>query len=483
MKNFSPTSEQQAALDAFQTGQNMVIEAGAGTGKTSTLRLLGESTDKKGLFVAYNKSVQTDAEASFPANVHCRTAHSLAYGGMMNKVENGKAIMEKLRNTQRVTSREVVAVLGIPSAGFQISSDHKLEAWIIARSAMEAVASFCNSANDEITVYNIKKIENVKDHAAYARYVLSYAQKAWADLQDPHGKLKFSHGHYLKIWALTNPRLNFDFIMLDEAQDANPVIAKIVESQTHAQQIMVGDRCQAIYGWNGAIDAMTNFSTERRLMLTQSFRFGDAVAEVANRFLAALEAPLRLTGTDSIDSKVESLTDPDVILCRTNAAVIQYAMEYQEQGKRVAIVGGTGAIESFVRGAEALMSGKKSSHSDLVAFKNWGEVIEYSESDEGRDLRIMVKLIQTYGVEAIMDVCITSVDEKDADLIVSTAHKAKGREWNGVRIGSDFKAPEEEQKLSDAEMMLLYVAVTRARLTLDYTAIDWIDRLLTAEVI
>jgi superfamily II DNA/RNA helicase len=29
-----PTSEQQACLDAFSTGENMVIEAGAGSGKT-----------------------------------------------------------------------------------------------------------------------------------------------------------------------------------------------------------------------------------------------------------------------------------------------------------------------------------------------------------------------------------------------------------------------------------------------------------------
>ena len=33
------TQEQSAALEAFGTGQDVVITAGAGTGKTSTLRL------------------------------------------------------------------------------------------------------------------------------------------------------------------------------------------------------------------------------------------------------------------------------------------------------------------------------------------------------------------------------------------------------------------------------------------------------------
>jgi superfamily I DNA/RNA helicase len=46
----TPTGEQQAAVDAFATGATVVIEAGAGTGKTSTLRLLAAARPQaKGL--------------------------------------------------------------------------------------------------------------------------------------------------------------------------------------------------------------------------------------------------------------------------------------------------------------------------------------------------------------------------------------------------------------------------------------------------
>lgn len=38
--SFTPTAEQEQALTAFATGRSLVIEAGAGTGKTATLRLL-----------------------------------------------------------------------------------------------------------------------------------------------------------------------------------------------------------------------------------------------------------------------------------------------------------------------------------------------------------------------------------------------------------------------------------------------------------
>ncbi|MGW7291734.1 3'-5' exonuclease [Streptomyces xiamenensis] len=69
-----------------------------------------------------------------------------------------------------------------------------------------------------------------------------------------------------------------------------------------------------------------------------------------------------------------------------------------------------------------------------------------------------------------------------ADITISTAHKAKGREWNTVRISSDF-APEDtcETDVSgqptaapiDAdEARLAYVAVTRARHHLDHRGLS-----------
>jgi len=225
---------------------------------------------------------------------------------------------------------------------------------------------------------------------------------------------------------------------------------------------------------------MSNFKAPHHLILSQSFRFGPAVAEQANKWLDLLEAPLRLSGFDQINSTVEPLSDPDAILCRTNATVIEYAMNFQEDGKKVAIVGGAQEIKAFAFGALDLMKGQTTSHPDLSAFANWGEVTEYAASDEGKDLKVMVNLINVYGVGTVLDVCNNSVDEASADLIVSTAHKAKGREWNKVRIGHDFKAPEKGGMPSRPDMMLIYVAVTRAKQVLDRTSLLWIEDLEVA---
>lgn len=74
--------------------------------------------------------------------------------------------------------------------------------------------------------------------------------RAWADLQDPdQGVVRFEHDHYLKMWALTEPKIDADFVFLDEAQDTNPVLENIfVAQRDHAQLVMVGDSAQAIYG-------------------------------------------------------------------------------------------------------------------------------------------------------------------------------------------------------------------------------------------
>lgn len=473
--DFAPTDEQQAILNAFATGENLVIEAGAGTGKTSTLRLLGESTDESGLYIAYNKAIQTDAASSFPSNVACRTAHSLAYGGMMQKPET-KALMTRL-NSPLVPYKEMMNILGITFYGFEVAPRKQIPGSALVRSTQEAVRRFCNSADDTVNAYHVPKLKGLEDahQGAYKEHVVRYARKAWEDINQPNGRLRFEHDHYLKIWALTKPQLRYDFILFDEAQDANPVIAKLVEDQTHAQQVMVGDRCQAIYGWRGAVDAMTEFDSEHRLSLSQSFRFGPAVADVANLFLNLLEAPLRLSGFEKIDSVVGRVADPDAILCRTNAMVIEQAMAAQEDDRKVAIVGGTGEIRKFVEAAQCLMRGEKTKYADLALFKDWIEVVDYVNSEEGSDLKVMVRMIENYGVEAILKVCRDSVSEEDADLIVSTAHKAKGREWNKVRIASDFRAPEEGEAPSRPELMLLYVSVTRAKLALDKTAISWVE--------
>ena len=80
MSTRRPTPEQVAAVDAFSRGDHLVPQAGTGTGKTTTLTLLGSSArQRRGCYLAFNKAIATEASSKFESNVACSTAHSLAF--------------------------------------------------------------------------------------------------------------------------------------------------------------------------------------------------------------------------------------------------------------------------------------------------------------------------------------------------------------------------------------------------------------------
>jgi len=232
--------------------------------------------------------------------------------------------------------------------------------------------------------------------------------------------------------------------------------------------ILVGDSAQQIYEWRGAINAMAAFPQAPRKFLSQSFRFGAAIAETANWVLETLEepTPLRLRGLESIPSELKVLDRPRAVLCRTNACAVAKLLEAISGDCKPFLVGGGADVIAFVRGAQELQEGKGTSHPELACFSSWPEVQEYSRLDEGEDLRLMVKLIDDFGSCTILSALQAMPKEEDADLVISTAHKSKGREWESVQLASDFPTV---SRCSDADRKLLYVAVTRAKIRLDIT--------------
>lgn len=472
-----PTEQQQAIINAAinnRWDRNLVIEAGAGTGKTSTLRMIGEAKpNERGLYVAYNKAIQLDAEGSFPGNVQCRTAHSLAYRTF------GRQFQHRLRGP-RITAKDAAKILGITR--YQEIDGRAIMPKHIARLVMDTVQRFCRSTADEIEQRHVPDVPGITEDGWYdvAAIILPLARKAWHDdLTQRDGRLRFTHDMYLKLWQLSQPRLGFDFILFDEAQDADPVIFDVIQRQTSSQLLPVGDRCQAIYGWRGAVDSMQQFAGER-LLLSQSFRFGPAIAEAANTWLDLIArnhmaTDLRLTGLESMTSRVEHLESPGAVLCRSNAQCVAEILEAVEGDRKAALVGGATEIRRMAEAAAGLMAGVGTDHPELFTFRSWREVEEFVEEESaGSDLKVLVKIVNRYGTEAIMSLADSVVDEEKADVTVSTAHKAKGREWDTVKIASDFREPDEDEVPTREESMLAYVAVTRARMILDDTGLAWV---------
>lgn len=213
-----PTEEQQRVIEAARSQQNMVVQAGAGAGKTSTLAMVGHALrEKKVAYIAYNKAIAVEAKGRFPSHVRCSTSHALASAYI-------KKYQRRLSNGQRQRAHEQARILDI-GATVELTSTVLLPR-DLARIVMETVKRYCQSDDDEIDQSHVPRqvgIDHADEHAYLTEIIVPYAQRAWSDIRNVEGHLQFDHDYYFKMWALTKPALGFDVVMLDEAQDTNPL--------------------------------------------------------------------------------------------------------------------------------------------------------------------------------------------------------------------------------------------------------------------
>lgn len=193
----TPTDEQQAIIDAYRTGSNLVIEAGAGTGKTTTLKMLGTATPgRAGIYVAYNRAIATDAKRTFPRSVHCSTAHSLAYAAV------GRTFRHRLSGP-RIPAARAAEILGI-NEPLPVTRGLILAPPQVARLVMEMVRRFCQSADPAPSGGHVPHKPGLDNPAALAvrrKALPPLAVQAWADLASTDGQLRFDHDVYLKAVA------------------------------------------------------------------------------------------------------------------------------------------------------------------------------------------------------------------------------------------------------------------------------------------
>ena len=275
-----PTEEQQAIISDYKNKDSIKINAFAGTGKTATLKMLGEDNLRdKFLFLAFNKAIATEAQRTFPQNVMASTVHSLAYRalkrfglikGIVNKKEFTDILIELLRTED-------------------------LEHILFIRDLFEL---YCYSFVDDINQSAIGTLIS-QDRAMAIRhgYLKPSIQTLVGEIKNIYNSLQDSkvmpHSFYLKLFANNLESFaplfrNYDAILIDEAQDLNPVQIKIFKELPIKKKVMVGDTHQSIYGWRKAVNAMNmpifrNFDT---YYLTESFRFqNNDIATYANNIL------------------------------------------------------------------------------------------------------------------------------------------------------------------------------------------------------
>ena len=456
----TPTKEQIAAINAFESGGRVIISAYAGAGKTSTLQLIAESTTRRGLYLAFNNATAVEAAERFPENMTCRTTHSQALTTVKNQFPNAKLFTS-------LTPRSLKSLHDLKSS---IIAGKEIDGLGFAFLLLLTVRSFCHSADTEILLDHVpedkgqlKKYEGLALRRAQ-QHIFKESVNLWKRMLDPSDLTPLGHDGYLKLWSLGCPILDFDFILLDEAQDTNPCVMKVLSEQS-CQVIYVGDPYQQIYEWRGAVNAMASVKAEKEARLSTTFRFGPELAEVATELLSNLNEKAPLTALATKSTRLVSEGEADVKIARKNATLIEQCLRHQEDGDRVAFVGVREDLQKLISSVYELKAERPAKHTDLAGFANWEEVVAHAQLDEGADLVAIVSLVQKFGEGRLYGALKEAVDEaSNPDIVLTSGHRSKGREWNKVEVCDDFgDLIDAKGRISYSGGRLFYVAITRAK--------------------
>lgn len=450
----------QQQENIFNSNESVIlIKAFAGSGKTTTLIEFSKRRPKnKFLYLAFNNSVVESAKGRFPTNVKIMTPHSLAYK------EFGAILNHKLEKDLKLVN--VINLLGLNRRNHE---DIKMAQIVL------------NAVNNYLSSSYLNLSDAIPFNSSFSRdSILANAEILWDNMLDNTNDFPSSHDAYLKLYQLSNPYLNYDYILYDEAQDANPVIVDIIEKQViklKTKLVIVGDKHQAIYSFRNAVNSLSKFKHDKEYNLNKSFRFGKNIAYGVNAILRVLKnETILIEGSEHPDLIVKAL-DRDkkmTIISRTNACLFLKAIEVIDKNKKIAFISGIHKYNFFkIRDVDHLYHNRRHRIQDahIREFDSYQSFILLAESTQDPEMLFLLKIVDKYHgkIEVLIDKINKSIVHQSlADVILTTAHKSKGLEFDNVFLCNDFtrfidkKGNLIKKNLKEEEINILYVAASRA---------------------
>lgn len=471
-------SDEQRAIIESPNRRLILVQAYSGCGKSTCLIGYAAARPKeKMLYLSFNKSVAEEAKKKFPSNVTCKTMNGLAYQDF------GKMFADRIGD--KITGSMFTCIL----SGIEKNESRRIA---LAHHGLATFEAYCNSADYEPGMQHISSdaLSAISMGLVDAEKIVSAAitilQEMLTGVDCP-----VSHSLYMKLYQLNTPDLPFDTILVDEAQDLNPVVLDILRKQS-ARIIMVGDPHQSIYAFRGSVNALEEGQDADYFWLTQTYRFGQNLADLATGVLQSFknaEKPLKGFGRDVYINDVETMTQEmqewrktPFHIQRTKAGIVETLVNYCNQEDRkdakIMLPGGSKSYGfNTLMDAYRLFS-KGESVGVLAAYKSWDQYCEVNELTLCPDAANTIRIVSRYkGMipRTLMELKKRETSSrKQASLIITTAHKSKGLEHPMVILGDDFQdinsLKADGITMSTQEINLMYVAMTRAEKAIHLSA-------------
>jgi superfamily I DNA/RNA helicase len=289
--SFEPSVQQQVIFDELAKGLefcelpffNMVVDAKAGSGKTTTIVEGMRYIPREGLipprvvFLAFNKSIADTWSRKCPPGVMCSTFHSLGRRALV-----GSGLVERSVKLDTNKARKLV--------WNAISDRDDPDTRNICR-----LVSMCKTVPVDVREIDLDSMCYHHDITLERKerafnIVRQVVETTLADTSC----IDFDDMLYMPVMY----NISFDhynYVFVDEAQDTNNIQLEILSRLTapRSRLVAVGDPHQAIYGFRGAnADSMSRIVERfqcKTYPLSVSYRCPKAVVREAQRYLTTMK--------------------------------------------------------------------------------------------------------------------------------------------------------------------------------------------------
>jgi len=481
---FTPTTEQTTLLSTFSdTKESIIVSAFAGCAKTTSIELLAKTIPRhtSTLIVAFNVKIKEELERRL-SKTHCQVMTMNALGNAALRNGLGKSFTLDNNKPYRLLREILISEnIALPKADQPVV----LSLYRKAMMAGLVPSDFPHESllPDEPDTWQDLEWDASANAIFVARLLLIRSiNEALA------GTITYDDQIYIStMFGGRFPR--FALVIVDEAQDLPPMNHRMIAKAAVSRIIAVGDEKQSIYAWRGAdTNSMSNIRKLRpsfiTLPLTLTFRCPKLIVRRnAHHAIGFRAADTNLEGTYYAHTNPWSVENTSLaILCRNNAPLLSLAFKLLRRGIPVTFLGrdiGKSLISLFSK----ICPDPSTGMDEMVkGIKDW-QTLELAKTEDVQKRESINDRAESL-LTVLDSNCRTARDfsrkleilfaQENANIILSTIHRAKGLEFDTViHLDSWRLDPERlfdkydtgyltEEQLAQ-ELNLKYVVETRTK--------------------
>ena len=466
-EEIKPTDEQVEIYDRIRkSSDNLLINALAGGGKTTTLEGAMSYIREPTLYLAFNTSVVKEAEerqeaGTIPSIVKIDTLNRL--GLRCWRDGNGKASTNPDKPFELLKAYLSEHVTG--------QSDR--------RAAQESFADILHATKmakhlgyiPEGKYPHARRLTDIEGLNARLETPLTPFEQEIVDdvlftsIQASYaGSVDFDDQIYMPaLFGGSFPR--FPNVLIDEDQDLSPTNHALLDKLARGRLCAVGDRWQAIYHFRGAetggVDKLKVKFNMQEMPLSYSFRCPENIVKAVHWHVPHMRW-MKTGGTYDVLQTLDpgSIPEGAAIICRNNAPLFRAAFALLSR-KRSVSVAGSDIGPKIIKLLNKVGSPRDTSEVLIKKIDGWAlEQLEKTNAPASvLDKAECMKVFASWGKNLEQAIGYANhIFAQRGKIYLSTGHKAKGMEWDTV-----YHLDKQLLGKDDQDLNLKYVITTRAK--------------------